>query len=150
MPKPTKLSLMTAADKERFLTLLRQGMPQNWACRSIRFSYRTLADYRDRAEKGEEPFATFIADVEQAQSEYVLPMIQALGTDAMGLPTGPKRERGNGDIKWILERFFPKDFAPIQKSEITGKDGAPLNGPVLEVIKLPELLNDGDPNTPDE
>lgn len=149
MPKPTKLSLMTAADKARFLELLKKGIPQKWACKAIRFSYRTLEDYRDRAEKGEEPFLSFVTDVEQAQAEYLIPRIQVLDADALGAPLTGGRERGNGDVKWILERLFPKDFAPLQKSEITGKDGAPLGMPVVEVIQLPELSSDGDPNSED-
>lgn len=147
--RPPKLAGMTEEDKTRFLTLLRAGSPQNWACKAIGFTYETLENYRTRAADGEEPYVEFIREVDRAQAGYVIERLRVLDADAIGAPTGEKRERGNGDIKWVLERLFPKDFAPISKQEVTGKDGAPLALPAVEVIRLPELSKDGDPDAED-
>ena len=135
--RPPKLDGMTEEDKAKFLTLLRAGSPQNWACKAIGFTYKTLENYRERAANGEEPFAEFIREVDKAQAGYVIERLRVLDADAIGAPTGEKRERGNGDIKWVLERLFPKDFAPIQKNEHTAKDGAPLDMSPGKVIIMP-------------
>src|SRR5207248_765075 len=132
--QPPKLAGMTEDDKTRFLALLRAGSPQNWACKAIGFSVDTLTNYRERAANSEEPYVEFIREVDRAQAGYVIERLRVLDADAIGAPTGEKRERGNGDIKWVLERLFPKDFAPLQKNEHTGKDGAPLTLPAVEVI----------------
>jgi len=132
-------------DKLKFLQLLRNGSPQSWACKAIGLTYQTLENYRDRAAAHEEPFFSFIREVNMAQAGYVNERLRVLDADAIGAPLTNGRERGNGDIKWILERLHPKDFAPTQKNEHTGKDGAPLGVPVVEVIQLPALSSDGDP-----
>jgi hypothetical protein len=147
MPKPTKLSLMTAADKATLFKMLRAGSSQKWACLEVGFDYDTLLDYRERASKKEEPFYSFIREVNQAQAGYVNERLRVLDADAVGAPLTGGRERGNGDIKWILERLHPKDFAPLQKQEHSGPDGAPLGLPAVEVIQLPALSSDGDPNS---
>ena len=82
-----------------------------------------------------------------AQALYVSERLAVLDHDAVGAPL-KGRERGDTRaLTWILERLFPKDFAPLTKNEHTGKDGAPLAAPVVEVIRLPALLKDGDPES---
>ena len=124
--RPSKLAMVSATEKAAFLALLRAGSPQSWACRHIRLSYQTLTNYRERAAAGEEPYAEFIREVEQAQAQFVVERLRVLDADATGAPLLGGRERGNGDIKWILERLHPKDFALTTRAEVTGKDGAPL------------------------
>jgi len=107
--------------------LLRQGTPMTFACRAVRMTAQTIANYKERAESGQEPYASFILDVEQAQAEYVIGRLRVLDADAIGAPTGDKRERGDGrSLTWILERLHPRDFAPMTRTEITGKDGERL------------------------
>jgi len=119
------------------LQLLRSGAPQTWACKAIQISPETLESYRERAATKEEPFASFVREAEQAEAEYVLSRLRVLDADGVGAPTGDKRERGNGDVKWLLERLHPKDFALVTRNEVTGKDGAPFEPPRAGVIIMP-------------
>jgi len=119
--------MLRKADKERFLQLLRNGTPMTFACRAIRMTPQTMANYKARAAQEEQPYAAFLLDVEQAQAEYVIGRLRVLDADAIGAPTGDKRERGDGrSLTWLLERLHPKEFSPTTKAEVTGKDGAPL------------------------
>ena len=142
--RPSVLEGMSPADRELFLKLLRAGTPQNWACKKVRMTYQTLQNYRDRAANGEEPYAAFILDVDQAQADFVITRLQIHDHDSIGAPLTENRERGNPKaIEWMLERLFPKDFAPVQKTEHTGKDGEKLDmaGPA-KVIILPAKETD--------
>jgi hypothetical protein len=135
--RPNKLSKLSADDRAKLLKLLRAGTPKSWACRAIGVSRQTFENYRAEAEKGREPFMTFIRDAEQAQAGFVVDCLRVLTADAVGAPLTAGRERGNGDVKWILERLFPKDFALTTKNEVTGKDGAPFDQPRACVVILP-------------
>jgi len=108
--RPTKLSKISADERARLLALLRVGTPKSWACRAIGLSPQTLELYRQRADRGETPFLEFIRDVDQAQAIYVNRCLRILDADAIGAPLTDGRERGNGHLKWILERLFPADF----------------------------------------
>jgi len=107
----SKLSRLSPEDKAKLCALLRIGTPQKWACRAIGLTYDTLTNYRKRAARGEEPYRSFIRDVEQAQAGYVIERLRVLNADAIGTPLTCGRERGdNRALKWLLDRLFPKDF----------------------------------------
>jgi len=135
--RPSKLSRLSADDRAKLLKLLRAGTPKSWACRAIGVSRQTFENYRAEAEKGREPFLTFIRDAEEARAGFVIDCLRVLTADAIGAPLTGGRERGNGDVKWILERLFPRDFALTTRNEHTGKDGAPLDQPIGRVVILP-------------
>ena len=55
--RPSRLSMLRKADKERFLQLLRNGTPMTFACRAIRMTPQTMANYKARAAQEEQPYA---------------------------------------------------------------------------------------------
>jgi len=122
----SKLHGLQSADRQRFLALLSQGVPQTWACKAIGISYESLRNWRARAELDEEPFADFIKDVEQAQARFVGSHLLILNALAMGWPL-PDRRREACDaelLKWQLERLFPRDFGRQRRFERTlGDEG---------------------------
>ena len=133
--RPSRLSELSDDDKARLLDLLRRGAPKTWACRAIGVCGETLENYRRRAKKGEEPFRSFVRDVDQAQAVFVNRLLRVLDADAVGAPLTEDRERGNSaSIKWLLERLFPKDFGRLRRVESTGREGGPLRCRV-EVIQ---------------
>ena len=138
MGRPDKIAKFTAAEKAKFLQLLRNGSPKKWACLALGITEQTLENYRARAAAGEEPYASFIRDADEAQAGYVIERLRVIDADGIGAPTGTKRERGDyRAIAWILERLHPKDFAAVQKQEVTGKDGAPFEQLPAKVIIMP-------------
>lgn len=124
--RPSRLSKLSIADQAKLLELLRRGVPKRWACRVIGMSPVTLENYRRRATAGEEPFKSFILDADQAQAHWVCSRLQVLNEDAIGAALTGGRERGDGSLKWLLERMFPKDFGPRRRIEQAGAGGAPL------------------------
>lgn len=141
--RPSKLSMLNVEAKAQLLALLRTGMPQSWACRALGLTYDTLWRYRRRAAAGEEPYATFILDVDQARAGYVIERLRALDADGIGAPVGVDRGRGdNRSLMWLLERLFPQDFRLQRRTEHAGKDGAPLEQAPARVIILPAKETD--------
>lgn len=53
------------------MRLLRAGCYLKHACREVRLNYRTVQNWLERGEAGEEPYAEFATDVLQALSTYV-------------------------------------------------------------------------------
>jgi hypothetical protein len=119
------------------LKLLRAGTPKSWACRAIGVSRTTLENYFARAAEKVEPYRSFIRDVEQAQAGYVNQCLRVLDADAMGAPLSGGRERGNGDLKWILERLYPKDFGRRRRIEPAAADRSPQGHGVPRVVIIP-------------
>ena len=132
MARKSKLKLMSEEDKAAMIRALRAGTPAKYACQAVGISWKTLSNWRERAEEGEEPYASFISEVERAEGQWVVETMTILDVDGKGLPPGKmgdgqQRERSRERIlTWKLEKLHPKDFAPLQKTEVTGKDGAPL------------------------
>jgi len=129
--RPSKLSMLSDADRATFMERLRNGCPQAWACRSIRMSTATLANYRARAAQGDEPYLQFVLDMEQASAAYVCERLRIIDSAGIGVSTGKRRGRGDyRAIAWLLERLFPRDFALTATAEVAIKDGTHLvDGP---------------------
>ena len=79
------------------------------AAECVRVHRNTLRNWRERGEKGEEPFATFALDLLQAKAEFAERHIRAVD-----------------DPRWTLERFDREQFSATHKHELTGKDGEPV------------------------
>jgi helix-turn-helix protein len=140
--RPSKLTLMTDPEKAKIIQALRAGTPAKYACMAVGITYKTLSNWRKQAEEGREPYATFINEVERAEGQYVVETMTIIDVDGKGLPPGyigqgdQRVARERGDFKalaWKLEKLHPKDFAPLQKQEHSGPEGAPLvaAGPVM-------------------
>src|SRR6478752_7246849 len=108
MGRHSKIEELSDEAKKRVVALLRNGSPQNWACREIGISYDTLLNWRKLAKEGDARYVDFIADVEQAEATYACESLAIISS------------AGKEDWKaraWMLEKLHPKDFAPVQKQE---------------------------------
>jgi hypothetical protein len=80
------------------------------AAERVRVHRNTLRNWRERGERGEEPFAAFALDLAEAKADFVERQIEALE-----------------DPRWTLERLDREQFSATQKHELTGRDGAPVD-----------------------
>jgi hypothetical protein len=69
----------------------------------------TLRNWRERGEKGEEPFAEFAAELAAAKAQYIRGELDKVE-----------------DPRWRLERVDRELFGASQKVEHTGKDGGAI------------------------
>lgn len=82
----------------------------------------TLRHWRERGEKGEEPFAEFAAELAAAKAKFVRGELEKVK-----------------DPTWKLERVDREQFGPAQKVEHTGKDGKPIKHEHERVLTDAEL-----------
>ncbi len=69
----------------------------------------TLRNWRERGERGEEPFAAFAVELAAAKAQYVRSELEKVK-----------------DPTWKLERIDREQFSAPHKVEHTGKDGKPI------------------------
>lgn len=143
--RPSKLELMSDADKAKLIRALRAGTPAKYACASVGITRRTLDNWRKRADAGESPYTQFVDEVERAEGQYVVETMTIIDVDGKGLPAGfvgegptrVPRERGDWKaLAWKLEKLHPRDFAPLQKQEHSGPEGGPIPG--ARLVYLPQ------------
>lgn len=136
MARRSKLEDFTDKEKATLLNSLRAGNFRVTACAAVGICSRTLANWEDRAAADEEPFAEFIAEVERVEALAEVETANVIAMCARGeVPKDkdgnviPDDERPFRDWKaaaFILERRGARRWAPMQKTEITGKDGGPV------------------------
>ena len=121
----SKLSLLSDADKARFLAVLRAGSPQSVACRMISVSYETLRNWRARAAAAppQEPYASFIKEVERVEALCHVEMVVRLNAIARGVRLDgsrmPSDQRPDWRaIAWWLMRRFPKQWGDYRRVEL--------------------------------
>ncbi|MCS7001168.1 MAG: helix-turn-helix domain-containing protein [Bacteroidota bacterium] len=87
---------------QQIASAVQDGVPITSAVKLVGLTRRTHYDWLQRAEEGQEPYATYAAIIEQAQAKAIAAAISAI------------RARWNQDWKaaaWFLERCFPDQFA---------------------------------------
>jgi hypothetical protein len=125
MARPSKIEDLTDEQKKMAVAIVRGGGFQKDACEVLGIEPETLARWRKLAKEGDERYVAFISDLELAFSTCKVELVTTL-----------KKIGVAGDTRalmWLLERLYPKDFAPLQKQEHSGPGGAPLGaaGPVM-------------------
>jgi hypothetical protein len=91
-------------------------------------SRSSLYEWLDRGEQGEEPYATFYKEWQEANREV------------QGELVGKAADKSP---EWLLSRHFPEDFHQARKVEHSGKIGGPDKIQV-EVIESREDLEEHD------
>lgn len=112
--RPTHL---TPTVQGEVLAFVRTGSPVSIAGPAAGIPLSTIRDWCAAGRRGQEPYATFVAEVERARNFYATQLVQRI--DA----ASKKDWRAAG---YILERSHPEEFAPPSKMELTGKGGAAL------------------------
>jgi hypothetical protein len=103
-------SLYTAALHERVCALVAVRVPIRTACQLEGIGARTLYDWRERGNMGEEPFATFSQDLAIAVARAEATAVQFIATAAAD------NWKANA---WWLERRFPKRYGAKQQLRVT-------------------------------
>jgi hypothetical protein len=126
MGRPTKL---TPQVQKRICDAILRGHTYEIACRLGGISDETLSTWREKGEKGIEPYAGFLGAFTRAVDDHENEMLQIVYDAAMkGLDDrGPDWRAAS----WTLERRHPERWAKREKHEVTGEGGGPL---VVKVI----------------
>lgn len=109
-----------------FCEATRKGLPKRYAAAAAGISESTWQAWRRRGEAGEEPYATFLARVNEADAERASSYLEKLEGVALGELEGVKPADMVKALTWLLERAYPRDFGSAQKVELTGADGGPV------------------------
>lgn len=104
MPGPESLLEKDPALADRFLRLIRAGVPRTYAALGCGFSYDTLYYWvrRGLAVDAPEPYASFARRLYETEVELMRRWLVRAGRASV--------ERDNRVITWLLERRFPKAF----------------------------------------
>lgn len=120
---------------EEVCRLIASGMPKRHAYAKVGIHHTTALDWDRRGAEGEEPYAAFSTARAKADADHV-----ALRLERMQTPGNDwKREA------WLLERLHPRDFAQVNKTQLSGPDGAPIQAQaVAQVVVVPEVAATAD------
>lgn len=108
---------LTPAVHQQLKVLLAQGLHRVTACGAVRITPKTLRNWLDRGEQGEEPFASFALDIAEAEAAYEAGLQDSI---RMHAPEDYKA------AAFLIERRFPKNWGAKQAIEHSGPDGAPI------------------------
>ncbi|MGC2303522.1 hypothetical protein [Candidatus Binatus sp.] len=127
--QPIKL---TAKVSQVICDAVRVGSYFSVACRAAGISMDTFARWKKRGAAGEEPFATFLQDLQQAQDDHELAAVKAI--------------HAAGADDWrahlaILERRHPEKWSRARERSLGDDAGRGLQGNFLNII-----LNLGGPD----
>ena len=140
MGRPTKL---TAETQERIVTAIRAGNYQDTAARWAGIDPGTFYRWMERGaqEDGEEEYREFREAVENAKAAAEVRDVALIDKAA---------QDGTWQAAaWKLERKFPHRWGRINRTEVSGPEGAPIALEVdakTELKKLLGLVSDGDPD----
>ena len=127
--KPGRPCKLTAVLTTRICKLLEQGSTIQSACIISGFSERTFYDWQQRGTAGEEPFATFFSAATRAREHHKKRLIDIVVRAA---------DKDARHAEWLLERQFPKEFAPLAPRV------APQEDDDAQPLGMTIVLNTGD------
>jgi hypothetical protein len=104
MPGPESLLERDPSVKERFLALIRDGVPRAQAALGCGFSYDTLYGWvrQGFVPDAREPYASFARDLYEAEVELMRALLVEL--------KAADGKTDNRALEWLLERRFPRAF----------------------------------------
>ena len=89
---------------------LRKGNYVTTCCRAVGISQRTYYNWKKKGEEGEEPYATFLQKVDEAEAEGEMAMMEIIHDNAIS---------GNWlSSAWVLERKYPNRFGKRERMEL--------------------------------
>ena len=127
--RPTKFR---AEYKEKILQGIRLGLEPSRACVLAGLTFETLNLWRAKALNDKLPeYITFFEEIEKAKVEHEAIHLRNIHEAASG---------GTWTASaWTLERMFPDKYSLKTRTEITGKDGGPVQQEI-KVISTSDIL----------
>jgi hypothetical protein len=119
---------LTPEAQQRIVQAIALGAPYKQAAAYGGVAYSTFAEWMKLGEQGKAPYAELVAKVQEAE-----------GLALVGWLAKIEKAANEGvwqAAAWKAERRFPEEFGR-QRLEVTGKDGAPIQGPQV-LIYLPQ------------
>lgn len=130
---------------QAFTDAVRDGLPKRHAAVAAGISEHTYHDWRKRGETGEEPYASFMHRVYEAEKDRAQELLRNLRSIATGQHETAKAGDEVKAATWLLERSFPRDFGAAQKVELTGAEGGPVQTQAVQPLFTDEQLRDMTP-----
>ena len=112
---PAKSSKLTPSVKKAILKVVRQGATLEMAAQAAGLTAKTLFNWRQKAELGEQPYLEFWETVEVAKTEHLSKCLAVIDAalDANDVQTA----------KWALERHHTSPFYRKHEATITVNAG---------------------------
>ena len=104
--------------KERLLEAIRLGMYTEHACAYAGIASRTFRLWREKAENGVEPYASFWLEVNKAEADAIIRRVARI-------EQAGKEGQWQADA-WLLERKYPDKFGRKEKLQLQGEPNAPV------------------------
>jgi transposase len=126
--RPHRKLALTPETRERILRLIKLGNYVETACSMAAIHRDTLNGWMQRAKKGEEPFATFAKDFDEASAFAEARLLGIIDQVAMN-----KEDPRTAFFAaaWKLERRFADRWG--RRVAVTGKDGGAIQQVVVHV-----------------
>jgi hypothetical protein len=119
MGRPT---ILTQEITQQLCAHIERGLPKEKACYLVGIDERTLHLWIEKgsAEDAEEIYVALMRSVKSSEARFAQ---SALGNMADLAKAGNKNWTAYG---WMLERLQPGSFAKVDRLEVTGKEGGPI------------------------
>jgi|TARA_R100000353_G_scaffold98608_1_gene71813 hypothetical protein len=116
--------------KKRLLEAFSAGAIIKDACIYAGISPRSYRRWKDKAEKGQQPYKDDFAEIEQAQ---VTPVLRALGQINMASQGGSLQAS-----TWLVEKLRPKEFGREANLDTQTDEAIILKFSTGKVLELPD------------
>jgi hypothetical protein len=96
---------------------IRAGLSRRLACVRSGLAQGADGPWMQRGRNGEEPYATFVAEVSKAEADFLAGMTDVV---VSGAADDPKLALA------VLERRAPEDWAKTERTELSGPNGSAI------------------------
>jgi hypothetical protein len=127
MGRPTDCTPETTA---KICAALRLGVSQECAATSAGITERSFYIWLEKGREGLEPYVQFLQEVHAAENDAEMELVNLIKASAQD------------DWKagaWILERRHPRRWGRLDRSEISGANGGPVQV-AAQVVEIPAQL----------
>lgn len=135
--RPTDL---TPEIQEALCAAIDKGVPIRYACALAEVGVSTFYGWIEKGERDEKSgetsaysdFANAVTRARARKTERLLVKLEKYANET-NFVTGMHDLKG---LIWLLERTEQQDFAPRQKTEISGPNGGPVQMSLADVVRL--------------
>lgn len=111
---------------------LRLGVSQECAATSAGLCDRTFYTWMEKGREGIEPYAQFLREVHAAENDAERELVELIKASA------PDDWKAGA---WLLERRHPRRWGRLDRSEVSGANGAPIQVQA-QVVEIPAPIAD--------